>query len=173
MSLDDFRIVFAHGSRADDDVRMSDIFSSVAFEDFNPHVLQAIGYVRAFQIGAGDTKAEIHQYLGNAGHADTTDAYEMNMLDPTKHFFLLFVPFCGPTLRSYRLRRPLRRRAPVFCSPVPSDLFPGARSRVSQFRLSTVLHSILPAESFASHRRPAALLHSCAGDRRRQMGTES
>src|SRR6185369_1423756 len=158
MSLDDFRIVVTHGSRADDDVRMSDIFSSVAFEDFNTHVLQAIGDVRAFQIGAGHTKAEIHQHLGNAGHADTTDAYEMNVLDPTKHFFLLFVPFCGPTLQSYRLRRPRHRRAPVFCSPVPSALFPAARSRVSQFRLSTVLHSILPAESFAPRPLPAALL---------------
>jgi hypothetical protein len=58
----------------------------VTFEDLNTHVLQAIGDVRAFQIGAGDAEAEIDEHLGDAGHADATDAYEMDVLNSTKHF---------------------------------------------------------------------------------------
>src|SRR6185369_11606042 len=102
MSLDDFRIVVAHGSRAHDDVRMSDIFSSVTFEDFNTHVLQAIGDVRAFQIRAGDTKAEIHQHLGNAGHADAAYPDKMNVLNASKHYVdRMYKIFSGFTCQSF------------------------------------------------------------------------
>ena len=84
--LDDFRIVVADGSRANDDVRVSDVLRCMSFKDLDTHLLQAVGDVRAFQIGARDAKAEIDEHLGDAGHADAADAYEMDVLNATKHF---------------------------------------------------------------------------------------
>src|SRR5687768_3568499 len=66
---------------------MSDVFSSVTFEYLNTHVVQAIGDGGAFQVRAGDAKAEVDEHLGNTGHADATDAYEMDVLDSSKHYF--------------------------------------------------------------------------------------
>jgi len=87
MRFDDLGIVVAHGSRANHDVRMSDVISSVSFEDLDTHLLQAIGDVRPLQIRSGDTEAEIDQHLGDAGHADASDAYEMDVLNSAKHQF--------------------------------------------------------------------------------------
>ena len=71
-------------------MRMSDVLSRVTFEDFDTHLLQAIGNVRMFQIGARDAKAEIDKHLSNAGHADATDTYEMDVLNSTKHLVLIW-----------------------------------------------------------------------------------
>src|SRR5262245_53287912 len=83
--FDDLGVVVTHGGRAHNDVRVSDILSGMTFKDLNTHLLQAIGDVGAFQIGTGDTEAEIDEHLGDAGHADASDTYEMDVLNSTKH----------------------------------------------------------------------------------------
>src|SRR5262249_33208354 len=85
MRFDDLGIVVAHGSRANEDVWMSDVLSAVTFEDLHAQLLQAIGDVGSLQIRSGDTEAEIDQHLRDAGHADATDAYEMDVLNASKH----------------------------------------------------------------------------------------
>src|SRR6185295_19325267 len=56
-------------------------------------MLQAIGDIGALQIGARHVKAEIDEHLGNAGHADSSDAYKMDVLNSSKHCYraLVFV----------------------------------------------------------------------------------
>ena len=48
-------------------------------------MLEAIGDIGALQIGARNAKAEINKHLGDAGHADATNAYEMDVLNSSKH----------------------------------------------------------------------------------------
>src|SRR6185369_2007606 len=83
--FDDFRIVVTHSSRPNDDVRMSDVLGTVTFEDLNTHLLQAIRDSGSFEIRSRNTEPEIDEHLGDAGHADAADAYEMNVLNSPKH----------------------------------------------------------------------------------------
>src|ERR1043166_9321555 len=87
--FDDLGIVVTDGSRANYDVRLADIFSSVPFEDFNTHVLQAIGDTGALEIGSGNAEPEIDQHLSDAGHSNPADAYKVNVLNSANHYFCL------------------------------------------------------------------------------------
>src|SRR5687768_17024708 len=54
--LNDFRIVIANGSRANNNVRMADVLSSVTFKDLDTHLLKSIGDTRTLQVGTGDAE---------------------------------------------------------------------------------------------------------------------
>ena len=68
-------------------MRMADVLGSMSFKDLNAHLLKSIGDTRALQIGTGNAEAEIDQHLGDTGHADTTDADKMDVLNPPEHLF--------------------------------------------------------------------------------------
>jgi hypothetical protein len=61
------------------------IFPSVTFSDFNTEPFEAIGCRRFLLIRPGNTEAQVDQHLGDPGHADTTDANKMDMLNSAKH----------------------------------------------------------------------------------------
>ena len=60
-------------------------FPRYDFSEIDAHLLQTVRHVRAFRVGAGDTKAEIDQHFGDTGHADAADADEVNVLYATEH----------------------------------------------------------------------------------------
>src|SRR5687767_7144152 len=74
--FENFRIVVTNSGRANNDVWLADMLSRVTFKELNTHMLQAIGNVGTLHVRAGNAKAEIDEHLGNAGHADATDADE-------------------------------------------------------------------------------------------------
>src|SRR5215211_8853309 len=83
--FDYLRVVVTNGCRAHHDVRVAHVLSRVTFKDLHTHLLQAVGNVGTLQIGAGNAKAEIDKHLGDAGHTDASDAYEMDVLNATEH----------------------------------------------------------------------------------------
>src|SRR5215471_1059553 len=62
------------------------IRGGVALEDTGAHRGEAVGNRRELRVGARDAVAEIEQHFGDAAHADSTDAREMQMLGTEKHF---------------------------------------------------------------------------------------
>ena len=57
----------------------------MTFEDLSPQARKTMRYRRTFQVRTGNLVTEIQQDLGNATHADATDAYEMNALNLGEH----------------------------------------------------------------------------------------
>ena len=66
-------------------MRVADVLGTMAFRELNAHLLQPISDVRAFEIGAGDTEAQIDEHLRDARHTDAADADEMDVLNSSKH----------------------------------------------------------------------------------------
>src|ERR1043165_5188441 len=84
-SFNNLWIVLAHGGRANDHVSVANVFSPVPFFEINAQELQPLRHFGAFQVRAGNVKAGVNQNLCDTGHAYAADAYEMNLLNTTKH----------------------------------------------------------------------------------------
>ncbi len=87
MRFDDLRIVFTHGGGTNHHVRVAYVLAIVTFSKFNSHLLQTIGRGRFFRVGTGDTETQIDQHLGDARHADATNADKMDVLNSAEHNF--------------------------------------------------------------------------------------
>src|SRR5712671_6204257 len=85
LRFNDFGIVITHRGRANDDVRIANIFSIMPFDKLHSHLLEPVGYGRALKISSGNAEAKINQHLSDSGHAYAADANEMNLLNATKH----------------------------------------------------------------------------------------
>src|SRR5690606_23377391 len=57
------------------------VLGGVTDEDLCAEALQALGHRRGLEVGTGDLVTEVEQHLGNAAHAGTTDADEVDAAD--------------------------------------------------------------------------------------------
>ena len=87
MRSDDLGIVIAHCGRANNHMRVAYVLSVVAFREIDTQLLQTISCAGTFRVRARDSKAQIHQHLGDTRHADAANADKMNMLNATEHVF--------------------------------------------------------------------------------------
>ena len=78
--FDNFRIVGLNRGRNDDDVRIFDVRSFVAFVNRGAEILKALGCGGRLCVRAGNVIAECEQNFSNAAHADAADSDEMNAL---------------------------------------------------------------------------------------------
>ena len=83
-----FRIVVRHGGRRDHCVGMGHVVARMTDEDARAEPLQTTRGCALLQVGAGDHITEVEQHLGDAAHADASDAHEMNVLDLVFHAFV-------------------------------------------------------------------------------------
>ncbi len=94
-----FRIVAGDCRGNDDSVGAQHVASSMPFVDGRAQRLEPTRGRIEGQVGAADAIAQVEQHLGDAGHAGTTDADEMNVFDLVLHGWLIasFAPLpCMP-----------------------------------------------------------------------------
>jgi len=82
---DHFRVVFFHCTGNHHHIGASNMFSGMPLRHACAGRSQALGRRIAAQIRAAHLETEIEQDLGNAAHADTANAYEMNVFDFVFH----------------------------------------------------------------------------------------
>ena len=75
-----FGIVRFDRRRGHHHVRVIDVAGLVAVEDRGAEILQAFRDRRRLGVGTGDGIAQRQQYFGDAAHADSANAYQMNAL---------------------------------------------------------------------------------------------
>ncbi len=85
MRFGDFRIFDGNGGTGHDDFGTGDVFRAMSFENDSAESRQPLGDGGTFQIRAGNFVAEIEQHLGDAAHADSADAHEMDTLNFGEH----------------------------------------------------------------------------------------
>ena len=74
-----FRIVRMDGCRIDDNLAVGrNIRSLLADTDAGTELCQMLGQLRSMAVGAGYRKAFLQENLGEAAHADATDADKVN-----------------------------------------------------------------------------------------------
>src|SRR5256885_591691 len=101
--FDNFRIVGLNRGRNDDDVRIFDVRSFVAFVNRGAEILKALGCGGRLCVRAGNVIAECEQHFSNAAHADATDSDEMNALKiPEGNHHDARPLSCGPAASSIR-----------------------------------------------------------------------
>jgi hypothetical protein len=81
----DFGIVGGDGGTGNNDLGTRDVFRAMSFKGRRAQTGKPLRYGRTLQVGAGNFVAKIEQHLGNAAHADATNAHEMNALNFGKH----------------------------------------------------------------------------------------
>src|SRR5439155_14594332 len=84
--LDDFGIVITHGGRANHNMRIADVFSSMSLSHFDTEFLKMRRHLRLFLVGTRHAKIQVRQNFGNAGHTDAADTDKMNVLETSEHF---------------------------------------------------------------------------------------
>ena len=96
----DLRIVIADGGAGDYDCGVTDVAALVALVDGGSQLRETVGDGAAAQVGAGDAHAHGQQNLGDAAHADSADANEVNVLLLDEHGQRARLPFWALILRS-------------------------------------------------------------------------
>ncbi|TXT39836.1 MAG: Uncharacterized protein FD135_1845 [Comamonadaceae bacterium] len=82
---DDFRVVSLHGGRGDHRIGPLDVLCRMANAGANTQTGQALQGGAVSLIGAGNGVVQVEQNLGNARHADTTDADKVDVFDGVFH----------------------------------------------------------------------------------------
>ena len=81
----DFRVVLPDGAGNHHNLRAFDVFCLMAGIHFDAKGPQTLGDGAFFQIRPGYPETQVHQDFGDARHADTANAHEMDMLNGSKH----------------------------------------------------------------------------------------
>src|SRR6266550_1214098 len=66
---------------------VADILGRMSLGDFHAQLFQVRSHFGFLLVRARNSKPQIRQHLGDAGHAYAADADEMYVLETTKHFF--------------------------------------------------------------------------------------
>ena len=74
-----------HRRRHDDHVRIADVRRVVPVRDPNPERRQPLGHRRSLLVGPADRVSQVREQLGDAAHANATNADEMYVARFTKH----------------------------------------------------------------------------------------
>ena len=82
---DDLGIVTRDGGAGHHHLGACQVLGAMAFEGDGTHGGQTLRDGRGLEVRAGDLVAEVQQHLGDAAHADATDAHEMNALNLGEH----------------------------------------------------------------------------------------
>jgi hypothetical protein len=84
---DHLGVVAADGRARHDEVRALHVDRAVALDDLGAELGEPLGDRRELCVRAGhlDAPSEVQQDLGDAGHADTADAYHVDSVNVSKH----------------------------------------------------------------------------------------
>src|SRR5947209_14926255 len=92
--FNNLRIVFAHGGRANYHICIANVLSPVPFLELNAQRFKPLRDFRTLQVRTRNIKARVNQNLSYARHAYAAYAYEMNMLNTTKHKLTAVFDLC-------------------------------------------------------------------------------
>src|SRR6266481_6953851 len=161
--FDDFGVVRLHGRGSHHHVRAVGIGSLVAFIDRGAEILETLGDRGRFGVRARHGIAERQEHLGDAAHANTANAYQMDALkiaERDHHAFALCKFSC--TFAACSMRFTMSRAASGRASPrAAADIFSISWGWSRSEKISPVSFSAV--RSGSEIRRPApARVISCA-----------
>ena len=99
-----FGVAFVHSRRNDKAVGPVNVFLAMPLVDRGTQMLQAFRDRALRQVRAAYRITEVQKDFGNAAHARTADAYEVNVFDDKLHFSFSSL-LIGPLPRSCRTQR--------------------------------------------------------------------
>mmetsp|Transcript_6954 Transcript_6954/g.29338 ORF Transcript_6954/g.29338 Transcript_6954/m.29338 type:complete len:488 (-) Transcript_6954:357-1820(-) len=108
------RVVRGHGRARHQHLGMADMRCGMADLDAQPQAAQPLGGGALGRVGTADLEAELVQDLGDAAHAGTTDADEMQPLQRVLHFNIPSIS--SATRAAARGRASERALSPIACS---------------------------------------------------------